>query len=133
VTGRDYSQLVALHQKYQPRGLAVLAFPCNQFGRQEPGTNREIKEFATHKYHVKFDLFAKVEVNGPRRHPVYVALAAAMPGALVHGKIKGNFNEFLVDGRGLPVKHYPKRTPPVEAEQDIVALLAGSGSGAHRV
>ena len=112
----------------------MLAFPCNQFGRQEPGTNRKIKEFATKKYHAKFDLFAKIEVNGPRRHPVYAALAAAMPGALVRGKIKGNFNEFLVDGRGLPVKHYPKRTPPAEAEQDIVALLAAaSGGSTHRV
>ena len=101
----------------------MLAFPCNQFGRQEPKSNAEIKRFATSTFGVKFDLFAKVDVNGPRASPVYRALAAAMPGALVHGNIKGNFNKFLLDGRGVPVKHYPKRVAPADAEPDILALL----------
>ena len=131
VAGRDYSQLAALHQRYQHRGLRILAFPCNKpFAEAGPGTNSEIKDVASN-----FERFAKIDVNGEGRHPVFRALLAKLhplccriKGEHSCCKVKGNFNEFLVDGRGVLVKHYPKRTPPAGAEQDIIALLADSES-----
>ena len=71
----QYAGLEALHEKYKDKGFAVLGFPCNQFGGQEPGTNEEIKQFCTSKYQVTFPLFYKIEVNGSNRHPLYVLLA----------------------------------------------------------
>jgi hypothetical protein len=108
-----------------------LAFPCNKpFAEAGPGTNSEIKDVASN-----FERFAKIDVNGEGRHPVFRALLAKLhplccriKGEHSCCKVKGNFNEFLVDGRGVLVKHYPKRTPPAGAEQDIIALLADSES-----
>src|SRR5678815_328664 len=71
----QYKALEAVHEKYKAKGFTVLAFPCNQFGGQEPGTNEEIKQFCSSKYNVTFPLYDKLEVNGPGRHPLYVALA----------------------------------------------------------
>jgi glutathione peroxidase len=116
------TQLNELYSKYSARGLAVLAFPCDQF-HQEPWPDAEIKAFVQKEFSVGFDMFAKVDVNGAEAHPVFQALAQAMPQALVDGKIKGNFNKFLVDARGVAVKHYPKKTAPAEAEADLLALL----------
>src|SRR5204862_5421550 len=88
----QYKTLEALQEKYKDKGFTVLGFPCNQFGGQEPGTNEEIKEFCSSKYNVSFPLFDKIDVNGPKRHPLYVALAGAE--SPYPGDIKWNFNKF---------------------------------------
>mmetsp|Transcript_12687 Transcript_12687/g.15755 ORF Transcript_12687/g.15755 Transcript_12687/m.15755 type:complete len:109 (-) Transcript_12687:214-540(-) len=97
--------------------FCILAFPCNQFGRQEPGSNSQIQSFAQ-KYHAGFQLFAKVDVNGRNIHPVWKTLTDALP-----GKIKWNFEKFLVGRDGIPVKRYPSTISPLEIEADIRELV----------
>ena len=96
VTARTYTQLQQLYQRYREKGLEILAFPCNQFGKQEPGTNAQIKQAATSKYGVTFHLFSKIEVNGPNALPVFTWLKEKLGG----GDIKWNFEKFLVDHTG---------------------------------
>ncbi len=120
----QYKGLEALHQEYKERGFSVLAFPCNQFGGQEPGTNEQIKEFCSSNYQVSFPLFDKLEVNGANRHPLYVALAgkdAAFP-----GDIKWNFGKFLVGRDGKILKRFEPQIKPESSEvkQAIEAALA---------
>jgi glutathione peroxidase len=120
----QYKGLEALHQQYKERGFSVLAFPCNQFGGQEPGTNEQIKEFCSSKYQVSFPLFDKLEVNGANRHPLYVALAgkdAAFP-----GDIKWNFGKFLVGRDGKILKRFEPQIKPESSEvkEAIEAALA---------
>jgi glutathione peroxidase len=106
----QYAGLESLFEKYKDKGLLVLGFPCNQFGGQEPGTNEEIKQFCSSKYQVTFPLFDKIEVNGPNRHPLYLALAgkdAAFP-----GDIKWNFNKFLIGRDGKVLKRFDSGTKP---------------------
>jgi glutathione peroxidase len=119
----QYAGLEQLHQTYGPRGLAVLGFPCNQFGGQEPGTEAEIAGFCDTKYGVTFDLFAKVEVNGPNAHPLYRLLKAEAPGVLGTEAIKWNFTKFLVDPAGKVVKRYGPQTTPKAIAPDIEAVL----------
>jgi glutathione peroxidase len=108
----QYAGLEALWRKYRDRGLVVLGFPCNQFGRQEPGDSGEIKEFCTGQYDVTFPLFAKIEVNGAAAHPLYRWLKSAQPGVLGTEAIKWNFTKFLVDSGGNVVKRFaPSDTP----------------------
>jgi glutathione peroxidase len=97
----QYKQLESLYQEYGDAGLAVLGFPCNQFGKQEPGSNAEIKEFCSSNYAVTFPLFDKVDVNGAHRHPLYAALAGE--DSPFPGDIGWNFEKFLIgrDGRIL--------------------------------
>jgi len=101
----------------------VLGFPCNQFGRQEPGTNAEILAFATRKYGVTFPMFAKIDVNGDKAHPLYQYLTKAAPGIFGTEGIKWNFTKFLIDRSGKVVKRYPPTAKPEELAKDIQALL----------
>ena len=100
----QYSGLEQLHKKYSDRGFAVLGFPCNQFGGQEPGGEAEIKEFCQTSFGTTFPMFAKIDVNGPHAHPLYQFLREAQPGILGTESIKWNFTKFLVDRQGNPIK-----------------------------
>ncbi|KAK3090770.1 hypothetical protein FSP39_014492 [Pinctada imbricata] len=109
---KNYTQLQQLHAKYAESGLRILGFPCNQFGSQEPGTNEEIKKFATDTYSVQFDMFSKINVNGGSAHPLYSYLKKKQSGTL-GDFIKWNFSKFLVDREGQPVKRYAPNTQPL--------------------
>ncbi len=119
----QYRGLEALWRSYRERGLAVLGFPCDQFGRQEPGDEAEIESFSTQKYDVTFPLFAKTEVNGESAHPLYRALKAAAPGLLGTQAIKWNFTKFLVDRQGAVVRRYAPTDRPEGLVKAIEALL----------
>lgn len=101
----------------------MLAFPCNQFGAQEPGTDAEILEFATSQYDANFPMFSKIEVNGDGAAPLYQWLRAEQPGEAEGGDIAWNFTKFLVDGSGNAVARYEPMTTPEEIRDDIVAQL----------
>jgi len=114
--------LRTLHEDNKSNGFAVLAFPCNQFGAQEPGTNSEIKEFATSKFDVTFPMFAKTEVNGPDACDLYTYLKSAQPSEVGASSdtpdIAWNFAKFLVDRNGNAVARFsPKTTPEEIADQ----------------
>ncbi len=108
----QYKQLQALHEKYADQGLAVVAFPCNQFGGQEPGTSDEIKEFCSSKYSVSFDMFEKVKVNGDDACDLYKTLTGTETKPAAKGKISWNFEKFLVDTEGKVVARFSPRTKP---------------------
>lgn len=113
----------ALHDEFaESKGLRILAFPCNQFGKQEPGTNEEIKKFATEKYNVKFDLFTKINVNGSDADPLWNYLKHKQGGTLGNF-IKWNFTKFLVDKQGIPVQRYGPNKSPFEFRGDIEKYL----------
>ncbi len=122
----QYAGIEALYRKFGKRGLAVLGFPCNQFAGQEPGDAEEIGAFCERNYGVSFQMFDKIEVNGPRAHPLYQWLKRAAPGMLGTEAIKWNFTKFLVGRDGRTVKRYAPQTTPAEIESDIEALL-GAG------
>ena len=115
--------LQALHQRYAPRGLVVLGFPCNQFGRQEPGSAAEIGDFCQRHYGVDFLMMAKCEVNGPRAHPLFGWLKAEAPGLLGTRAIKWNFTKFLIGKDGQLVKRFAPATKPQDLSREIEALL----------
>ncbi len=119
----QYAGLEALHRKYQDRGFAVLAFPCNQFGAQEPGDAAEIANFCSLKYDVTFPVFAKVDVNGADAAPLFNHLKSEAKGLLGSEGIKWNFTKFLVDRDGRVVDRYAPQTKPEALEKDIEALL----------
>ena len=119
----QYDGLEALHRRYRDRGFEVLAFPCNQFGAQEPGDAAEIATFCTTHYDVTFPVFAKVEVNGPGTAPLFQQLKDAAPGVLGSKAIKWNFTKFLVDRAGQPVRRYAPTVRPDALTADIEALL----------
>ncbi len=118
----QYAGLEELQRKYSEKGFIVLGFPCNQFLGQEPGTAEEIEKFCTTKYDVTFPLFEKLEVNGDNTHPLYLFLKNSLP---LEGKndIRWNFEKFLIDANGKPVKRFAPKTKPVELENDIEQLL----------
>ena len=120
----QYEGLQAVFKKYESQGLTVLGFPCNQFGGQEPGTNAEIKQFCSTKFHVTFPLFDKIDVNGAHRHPLYAALAGK--GSPFPGDIGWNFSKFLVGRNGKIVKRFDSGVEPDSAEMTkaIEAALA---------
>jgi len=120
----QYAGLEALQRKYAARGFAVLGFPCNQFGAQEPGTEGEIRQFCASRFGVTFPMFAKIDVNGRKTHPVYAYLKAAEPGLLGSVGIKWNFTKFLVGKDGKVVERYAPTTGPEAIEADIEAQLA---------
>ena len=109
-------------------GFAVLGFPCDQFGQQEPGNEAEIRDFCSLNYDVTFPLFAKIEVNGESTHPLYRHLKKAAPGLLGSEGIKWNFTKFLVDAKGHVVKRYAPTDKPESIERDLVALLEAGPS-----
>jgi glutathione peroxidase len=109
----QYGQLEQLHEKYSDRGFAVLGFPCNQFAGQEPGTAEEIQQFCSTTYGVTFPMFAKVEVNGPGRHPLFAQLVGTADAEGNAGDVQWNFEKFLV-GRDGSVQRFRPRTDPVD-------------------
>jgi glutathione peroxidase len=119
----QYAGLGALHADLGPRGLAVLGFPCNQFGGQEPGDAAEIANFCSLTYDVAFPLFAKVEVNGPGTHPLFAYLKKAARGLLGSEAIKWNFTKFLVDRDGTVVGRFAPATKPEALRGAIEKLL----------
>jgi glutathione peroxidase len=119
----QYKGLEALHRKYKDKGFAVLGFPCDQFGHQEPGDENEIKNFCSLTYEVSFPLYAKVEVNGDNAHPLYKHLKSEAPGILGSEGIKWNFTKFLIDKSGKVVKRYAPTDTPEKIDKDVAALL----------
>lgn len=119
----QYAGLQKLHETYGKKGFAVLGFPCNQFGAQEPGSEPEIAQFCETSFGVTFPLFAKVDVNGESAHPLFKHLKAAAPGIMGSEAIKWNFTKFLVDREGRVVKRYAPNTDPAAIAPDIEALL----------
>jgi glutathione peroxidase len=120
----QYTGLEALYQRYRGRGLAVLGFPCDQFGHQEPGDAAEIRDFCSLNYQVSFPLFAKIDVNGAATHPLYASLKSARPGLLGSEAIKWNFTKFLVGRDGSVLKRFAPADKPESLSADIEASLA---------
>ena len=118
----QYKGLEALQQKFGARGFSVLGFPCNQFGRQEPGTAAQIGEFCSSNYAVTFPMFDKIEVNGDNAHPVYQYLRREKSG-LFGSAIKWNFTKFLIDRSGKVVGRYAPTATPESLTKDVEALL----------
>jgi glutathione peroxidase len=121
----QYQGLETVYEKYKGKGLTVLGFPCNQFGQQEPGTNEEIKQFCSSKYNVTFPMFDKIDVNGPNRHPLYVALAGDQ--SPYPGNIKWNFSKFLIGRDGKIIKRFDSKAAP-ESPEVIAAVEAALAS-----
>ncbi|THD80781.1 MAG: glutathione peroxidase [Phenylobacterium sp.] len=119
----QYAGLEDLYRKYRDRGLVVLGFPCNQFGAQEPGEAAEIANFCSLTYEVDFPMMRKIDVNGPRTHPLYAYLKAEKKGLLGTQAIKWNFTKFLVDRAGEVVGRFPPTAEPKALEGAIEALL----------
>lgn len=119
----QYQGLEALWEKYRERGLVVLGFPCNQFGKQEPGDEGEISRFCELNYGVSFPLFRKIEVNGAGAHPLFVSLKKRAPGLLGSQGVKWNFTKFLIGRDGRVVQRYAPTTKPEELGSAIEALL----------
>jgi glutathione peroxidase len=118
----QYRGLEALQKQLGPRGFFVLGFPCNQFGKQEPGDAKAIGEFCASNYAVTFPLFAKIEVNGDRAHPLYRYLKSEKSG-LLGSSIKWNFTKFLVDRAGRVVARHAPTATPESLRKEIEALL----------
>ncbi|MGH7022056.1 MAG: glutathione peroxidase [Caulobacteraceae bacterium] len=120
----QYKGLEALQRKFADRGFAVLGFPCNQFGGQEPGDAGEIASFCSLTYDVTFPMMSKIEVNGSNAHPLYAWLKKARKGALGTEAIKWNFTKFLIDRSGEAVARFAPTTEPRDLEGAIEAQLA---------
>jgi glutathione peroxidase len=118
----QYEGLEALHRKYADRGFEVLGFPCNQFGHQEPGDAAEIANFCSLTYDVSFPMMSKIEVNGPRAHPLYAWLKSEKGGLLGAG-IKWNFTKFLIDREGQVAGRFAPTATPKSLEGAIEAIL----------
>lgn len=112
----QYEQLQALHKKYSKKGLAIVAFPCNQFGRQEPGSPAEIREFCSKNYGIEFDMFGKIDVNGDGACDLYKYLTKLDTKPAGPGKITWNFEKFLVDRNGDVIARFAPRTKPDDKE-----------------
>jgi glutathione peroxidase len=119
----QYKGLEQLYRDYQDKGLVVLGFPCNQFGKQEPGSASEISAFCERNYGVSFPLFEKIDVNGNGAHPLFQHLKAEAPGVMGTEAIKWNFTKFLVRKDGTVFKRYAPTTEPTDLIEDIQRLL----------
>ncbi len=119
----QYEGLEKLYEEFKDEEFMILGFPCNQFSEQESGTNKEIKFFCHSTYDVKFDMFAKVEVNGDNASPLYNYLKAEATGFLWTESIKWNFTKFLVDSSGKVITRYGSSTKPSAIKEDIQQLL----------
>ena len=120
----QFGGLEELHKSYAGKGLAVLGFPCNQFGSQDPGSDEEISEFCQLNYGVSFPMMSKIDVNGPTAHPLYKWLSSEAPGLLGSKAIKWNFTKFLVGKDGQVIKRYAPLDKPADLAKDIEAALA---------
>ena len=118
----QYKGLQALYAQYQAQGFEILAFPCDQFGHQEPGTDAEIASFCDTRFGVAFPIFSKIEVNGAKAHPLYAWLKTQKGGLLGDG-IKWNFTKFLVNRAGEVTGRHAPTTPPATLAKDVAALL----------
>ena len=121
----QFAGLQTLHTTYGERGLAVLGFPCNQFGRQDPGSNESIGQFCQRNYGVSFPMMAKIDVNGDDAAPLYQWLTEQAPGLLGTRAIKWNFTKFLVGRDGRVIRRYAPTDTPAKLARDIEAALAG--------
>jgi glutathione peroxidase len=119
----QYEGLEALYLAHAARGFSVLGFPCNQFGRQEPGTAEEIASFCSQNYNVTFPMFAKIDVNGEHAHPLFEHLKREKPGLLGSQSIKWNFTKFLVDRQGQVTTRHAPTTAPQALVAEIETLL----------
>ncbi len=119
----QYEGLENLYQKHKDKDFMILGFPSNQFGGQEPGTNKEIAEFCRLTYGVDFDMFAKIDVNGENEDPLYTYLKKEASGILGTESIKWNFTKFLVDKNGKVIDRFGSATTPKDIEKDILKLL----------
>ena len=122
----QYSGLEQLYRRHRDSGFAVLGFPCNQFGQQEPGDEASIAHFCSDNYDVTFPLFAKIDVNGPGTHPLYQHLKSAQRGILGSRAIKWNFTKFLVGRDGKVLDRFAPRVTPTQTERTILPLLGTS-------
>ena len=120
----QFGGLEDLHKSYAGKGLAVLGFPCNQFGSQDPGADGEIEQFCQLNYGVSFPMMSKIDVNGPAAHPLYKWLSAEAPGLLGSKSIKWNFTKFLVGKDGKVIRRYAPTDKPADLAKDIEAALA---------
>jgi glutathione peroxidase len=119
----QYTGLEALHRRFRERGFAVLGFPCDQFGHQEPGDEAAIRKFCTEKYDVTFPMFAKIAVNGASTHPLFQKLKEKAPGLLGTQAIKWNFTKFLIDRSHRVLRRYAPTAKPQTLADDIAATL----------
>jgi glutathione peroxidase len=119
----QYAGLQQLHERFAARGLEVLGFPCNQFGKQEPGDAAQIGSFCEKNFGVTFPMFEKVDVKGPDAHPLFRYLTDEARGLLGTRSIKWNFTKFLVDRNGKVLKRYAPKTKPEEIVGDIERLV----------
>ncbi len=119
----QYEGLEALYRRFRDRGFAVLGFPCDQFGHQEPGDEKEIANFCKLTYDVSFPMFAKTDVNGADAHPIYKAIKKAAPGLLGTEAIKWNFTKFLLDRKHDVVRRYAPTDKPEALGLDVEAVL----------
>jgi glutathione peroxidase len=119
----QFAGLEELHQQYGAKGLAVMGFPCNQFGSQDPGSNEEIGAFCQANYGVSFPMMAKVDVNGAQAHALFQWLKAEAPGLLGSEGIKWNFTKFLINRQGQVIKRYAPQDTPQKIAQDIETAL----------
>lgn len=119
----QYKGLESLYERYRDKGVEVLGFPCNQFGKQEPGAAEEIGAFCEKNYGVSFTMFDKIDVNGEDAHPLYRFLVRQAPGVLGSKRIKWNFTKFLVDQNGQVIKRYAPTDKPDAIARDLAALL----------
>ena len=121
----QYKQLQAVHDKFAKKGFTVLGFPCNQFGKQEPGTALEIQKFCTDNYSVTFPLHAKIEVNGDGACELYQLLTSAISNPEGKSDITWNFTKFLVDKNGSVMKRFNPQTTPEEIKEELHSLISG--------
>jgi glutathione peroxidase len=119
----QYAGLETLYEKLSGKGLTILGFPCNQFGQQEPDGPEEIGAFCQRNYGVSFPMFDKIDVNGPKAHPLYQYLKDEQPGVLGTKNIKWNFTKFLVDRGGKVVERFAPMTKPEDIEKSIAKVL----------
>lgn len=119
----NYEQLTKMYEQYSSgaQGLRILAFPCNQFGGQEPGSAEDIKEFVK-KYNVTFDMFQKIDVNGGKEHPLFTYLKAKQTGFMMNA-IKWNFTKFVIDAEGVAVARFGPTDDPIPKVEDKVKSL----------
>lgn len=120
----QFAGLEEIYEKYKDQGLEILGFPCNQFGKQDPGSNDEITEFCQLNYGVSFPMFGKIEVNGSSADPLYKHLKSEARGALGTQGIKWNFTKFLVNSEGEVVRRFAPATKPSQIESELKALLS---------
>lgn len=119
----QYKGLQELYSKYSNKDFEILAFPCNQFGAQEPGSNEEIKEFCDNNFNVSFKIFDKINVNGSSASPLFKHLKNEAKGVMGSEAIKWNFTKFLIDNNGSVIKRYSPQTTPDKIDKDLSKIL----------